>query len=111
MIKRRNRLSSGDVERLVKSGKMYHSPLFVFRISPNQLDFPRFAVVVPKKVEKTAVGRNRNKRRIMNIFEKKANSIVGIDVFCQVKKDTRDISFNELEQVLQYFLVQNRFIR
>lgn len=77
---------------------------------PNTLTYPRFAVVVPKKVEKTAVGRNRNKRRIISILKKKVSSMISVDIFCQVKKDTTNIPFLELQKCVNDFLVENRLL-
>lgn len=110
MLSRRNRLSSHEVDELIKKGKSFFTPLFLFRIAKNNLETARFSVVVPKKVEKTAVGRNRNKRRVVAILEKYTDKIAPYNFFCQVKQNLEKISSKELEKTIHDFLVSNRFL-
>lgn len=52
-----------------KNGQTVHSRLFKIKhVVNNQRDKPRFAVVVSKKVHKSAVGRNRIRRRLYEII-------------------------------------------
>ncbi len=68
----------------------------------NTRGFTRVAVVVSKKVEKSAVGRNRIRRRIyealrlnFNLVPKKTDYI-----FVVYSKDVMKMPFSELEEIL-----------
>ena len=63
MLPKLNRISSSfDIRRLQRLGKHYHFPLLNLTISKNALDHSRFVFIVPKKLDKRAVRRNRTKR-------------------------------------------------
>lgn len=52
-----------------KNGQTVHSRLFNIKYATNERrEKPRFAVVVSKKVHKSAVGRNRIRRRLYEII-------------------------------------------
>lgn len=57
-------LKRSDFLRLNTSGQRWVSKAFILLAIPNDLDTRRFGVTVTKKLEKTAVGRNRMKRRL-----------------------------------------------
>ncbi len=61
MFKKTERLSSKEFSAYFKSGKRQHSPEFTMITSPLPAG-RKIAVVVGKKVSKTAVGRNRLRR-------------------------------------------------
>lgn len=76
----------------------------------NTKGFTRVAVVVSKKVEKTAVGRNRIRRRVyealrlnMNLIPKKRDYI-----FVIYAKDVKDMPFAELEKLLGELVVESK---
>jgi ribonuclease P protein component len=50
---------------VLKKGRVQHSPLFSIRILPSP--FSACTAIVSKKVAKTAVARNRAKRRVRDI--------------------------------------------
>lgn len=85
MFKKENRLVSG-----VRFNNSFSSalPQFVIKIKNNNLSVNRFGIVVSKKIDKTAVGRNIIKRffrtTLMNLFEKMSS---GHDILFIVKKD------------------------
>lgn len=70
--------------------------------TPNTRGFTRIAVVVSKKVEKTAVGRNRIRRRIYEALRVNFDLIPRkMDyVFVVYSKDMMRCSFSELEETL-----------
>ena len=68
----------------------------------NTRGFMRLAVVVSKKVEKTAVGRNLIRRRIYEILRKNLEDIPGKRdyIFVVFSKDVMKLSSLELERVI-----------
>lgn len=56
--------SRGGVKYTYKNGKTVRTPKLALVFNDNPRGFTRFAVVVSKKVNKSAVGRNRIRRRV-----------------------------------------------
>jgi ribonuclease P protein component len=52
---------------------------------PNGLPYPRLGMIVPKKVIRTAVGRNRVKRLLREWFRLGQADIAGLDVIARLK--------------------------
>jgi ribonuclease P protein component len=69
MLPRHRRVSTVLFKEIMKDGKSYHTPHLSLRwkhmTAPNQ---SRFSVVVPKKTEKRAVGRNYTKRVVYTLL-------------------------------------------
>jgi ribonuclease P protein component len=53
--------------------------------APNGMDIPRLGMIVPKKVIRTAVGRNRVKRLLREWFRLGQADVVGLDVIARLK--------------------------
>jgi ribonuclease P protein component len=68
----------------------------------NERGFTRMAVVVSKKVEKTAVGRNRIRRRVYEVLRKNIDLIPKkMDyVFVVFSKELLTMPFSDLEKTL-----------
>lgn len=56
--------SRGGVNHTYQAGKTIRTPSISLVFAPNERGFQRFGVVVSKKVLKSAVGRNRIRRRV-----------------------------------------------
>ncbi len=70
MLPRKNRVPKAFFEEILGKSLCVHTPLFSFRFKRlNQNTESSFAVVVSKKVAKTAVERNLLKRRIKSIVQ------------------------------------------
>lgn len=69
---------------------------------PNERGFTRVAVVVSKKVERTAVGRNRMRRRVYEVLRRNFDSVPKkMDyVFVVYSKEVMRMSEPELEEML-----------
>lgn len=61
MIPKNLRISRRLFGSIMESGRVFHSPHFSLRLAP--ADSARVAVSVSKKVSKSAVARNRSRRR------------------------------------------------
>jgi ribonuclease P protein component len=65
MLRRSRRLTKGQFDETMIKGRVFHSPFFLARISETKdLSLSKIAAVAPKKIAKTAVTRNRARRRI-----------------------------------------------
>lgn len=74
---------------------------------------PRVAVVVSKKVLKSAVGRNKMRRRIYDCMRRMLPNLAEpYDIVIVVKRnDVRVMDFNDLEETLRTALEQNNCIK
>ena len=94
--------SRGGVRYVYQKGKTIRSPKMSLVFAENTRGYTRVAVVVSKKVEKTAVGRNRIRRRVyeairinMEYLPKKRDYI-----FVVFTNKILEIPFKELEEIL-----------
>lgn len=70
MIPKQNRINREDFEKIMKKGGIGSSSLFSLRFLKNPLNKGHFSVVVSKKVAKTAVSRNKIRRRAYSVLGK-----------------------------------------
>lgn len=94
--------SRGGVRYVYQHGKTVRSPKMSLVFVSNSRGFTRVAVVVSKKVIKSAVGRNRIRRRVYEAIRVNFDDIPEkMDyVFVVYSKDVLKMSFNELEKML-----------
>lgn len=99
MLPRKNRLNSAEIKDIFDSeSETSNSPLFFVKKRPNNVGFYRFAVIVPKKVYKTSVGRHFAKRKIMNFLKKDSipYPIPHKDFVISLKMEIKDISKDQI---------------
>lgn len=97
MILKSNRLSSRDFELVMKKGRIFNSALFSLKTLKNK-DFLgiKASVVVSKKVAKTAVLRNKIRRRVYSVVGKELkNSKNPYFLIFFAKKGAEKASFND----------------
>lgn len=101
--------SRGGVRFTYKKGKTIRTPKMSLVFAKNTREKQRFAVVISKKVIKSAVGRNRVRRRVYEAirlllpeFQDKKDCI-----FVIYSKDIKDIEFTELQQLIRNLLEQS----
>jgi ribonuclease P protein component len=94
--------SRGGVRYVYQKGKTVLTPKMSLVFAPNSRGFTRMAVVVSKKVMKTAVARNRIRRRVYEVLRKNFDLIPKETdyIFVVFSKDVIDMPFNELEKLL-----------
>ena len=94
--------SRGGVRYVYQHGKTVRRSKMSLVFVPNERGFTRIAVVVSKKVLKTAVGRNRIRRRIYEALRVNFDSVPKkMDyVFVVYEKDVKKMPFGELEKLL-----------
>ena len=94
--------SRGGVRYVYQHGKTVRTQKMSLVFVENTRGFTRVAVVVSKKVEKTAVGRNRMRRRVYEAIRRNFELIPkGMDyVFVVYSKEIMRMPFGELEGML-----------
>jgi len=108
MLKKKNRIiSSVAFKEIFTRGKVKGNEYFRIIFLKNNLDYPRYGIVVSTQVSKLAVERNALKRKIRNIlidflsvFSK------GFDVAIIVKKNCLKVSFSKLKESLKELLLK-----
>lgn len=86
-LKKTYRLNIQDFKTADASARSLKTPCFVFRDAPNGFSYNRYGVSISKRVDKTAVGRNRAKRRIQTILQQlNARIKPGYDMLFIVRK-------------------------
>ena len=94
--------SRGGVRYVYQKGKTVRKPKMSLVFCENTRGFTRMAVVVSKKVDKTAVGRNRIRRRVYEVLRKNLEFIPEKKdyVFVVFSRDVMTMPFSELEKTL-----------
>ncbi|MBQ3263538.1 ribonuclease P protein component [Candidatus Saccharibacteria bacterium] len=111
MLNRRYRFHSrGGVRYVYRHGKTVRKPKMSLVFCENTRGFTRVAVVVSKKVEKTAVGRNRIRRRIYEVIRKNFDLIPSRRdyIFVVYNGDVVNMPFSELEKVLGELVAESK---
>ena len=94
--------SRGGVRYVYQKGKTIRKPKMSLVFVENTRGFTRLAVVVSKKVEKSAVGRNRIRRRIYEALRLNMADIPKKTdyIFIVYSKDLMKMPFGEIEKML-----------
>lgn len=113
MLPKINRIKKKkDFEIISKNGKNIKSNLFILKVLPNNFGISRFAFVISQKVSKKAVVRNKIRRRLSKVIEKKIKEIKpGIDIVFIVLKAIETNSFLEIEKEVIDIFINNKLIK
>jgi len=89
----------------VKRGKSVFHPVCGVKFVKNDEGVSRFAVVVGKKVDKSAVVRNKVKRQYREIVRKRLGMIkAGYDVVLLTSKKAIDVSYPDKDEAFEVVL-------
>lgn len=101
--------SRGGVNYVYQKGKTVRTSTLALVYTPNQRGYRRFAVVVSKKVLKSAVGRNRIRRRIYEAIRLESpHKLPPMDgIFVVYSDNFLTIPFNELRDTIHDLLVRS----
>ena len=101
--------SRGGVKHTYQKGKTIRTPKLSLVYVANTRGFQRFGVVVSKKIEKSAVGRNRIRRRVYEAIRAELpNYQAKNDCLLVVySKDIIKIPFAELQALVHSLLEQS----
>ena len=103
MLNRRYRFHSrGGVRYVYQKGKTIRKPKASLVFAENSRGFTRVAVVVSKRVMKSAVGRNKIRRRIYEVIRNNFDLLPKKTdyIFVVFSKDILDMPLSELEKLL-----------
>lgn len=95
MIPKTNRINREDFEKVMKKGGFLNSSFFTLRFLKNVENKGNFSVVVAKKVAKTAISRNKIRRRAYSVIGKYVKTPYFIILFG--KKGVEKATFSEVE--------------
>jgi ribonuclease P protein component len=110
MLSRKYRFHSrGGVRYTYKQGKTIRTPKLSLVHAKNARKHQRFAVVVSKKIEKTAVGRNRIRRRLYEAIRCELDDFKAEKdcIFVVYSKTLATIPFAELRKLVRGLLKQS----
>jgi ribonuclease P protein component len=102
--------SRGGVRFTYQKGKTIRTPKMSLIFNANSRGYQRFAVVISKKVIKSAVGRNRVRRRVYEAIRsilpeyKEKNDCI----FVIYSKDIKEIDFDKLIAMVRDLLTQSQ---
>ena len=102
--------SRGGVKWVYQHGKTVRTPKMSLVFAENTRGFTRVAVVVSKKVDKTAVGRNRIRRRIYEALRLNFDLVPKAKdyVFVVFSRDVMKMPFDELQENLGKLVEQSK---
>ena len=107
MFSRKNRIPREKLEEIIKQSKSLGSDFFNVKYLENNLDFPRFAVIISKKVCKSSVGRHLLKRRLTSIVSGEQKNLPNKDYVFFLKKEAVKESFKNLKTSFERFINKN----
>lgn len=102
--------SRGGVRYVFQKGKTVRTQKMSLTTLDNERGFTRVAVVVSKKVLKTAVGRNRIRRRVYEAIRQNFEDLPEKRdyIFTVFTKDIADMPYKDLEKILGDLVAQSR---
>ena len=104
--------SRGGVKWVYQHGKTVRTAKMSLVFVDNTRGFTRIAVVVSKKVEKTAVGRNRIRRRVYEALRRNFELVPKKRdyVFVVYSKEVMKMPFGELEGMLGKLVEESKVV-
>lgn len=112
MLKQENRLKNDtDIKTLFAKGRSVFDINFGMKYKKNSVSNSRFAIVVGTKVSKSAVVRNKIKRRIRAVLEKHMPEMKpGFDVLIMVKKEALTQTFDQVTHQIEHMLKRAKLL-
>jgi ribonuclease P protein component len=107
MFSRKNRISREKLEEIIKQSKSLGSDFFNVKFDENNLYFPRFSIIISKKVCKSSVGRHLLKRRFVSIIKSQIKAFSNKDYVFFVKKEATNKNFKEIKTSFESFIAKN----
>jgi ribonuclease P protein component len=102
MLKKENRIRlDKEFDRVFKAGQSFYVKDLGFKLAKNALEISRFGILINTKVSKKAVVRNKIKRQIRAIIEKRIDGISsGYDLVIIVFPIILDKKFADIEKII-----------
>jgi ribonuclease P protein component len=106
-----NPLSQLDFETILRKGALRKLGPLTLRFLQHTASPTRFGFVISKKVSKKAVDRNKIRRRLKAILQKRYDSLIpGFDVVIIVGSDALKFSFQDLTDIVEELLQQAKIL-
>ena len=107
MLKKIHRLPlRKEGKQFYQEGQTLYSPLFKVIKKENKEGINRFAFIVSKKIDNSAVIRNRIKRKLRAVAQKLISNNPPLDVLIIANKNCLDTKPVEIEKTLRATLVK-----
>lgn len=108
MLKKENRISSSILfKQIFTQGARKENKYFRIIFKKNNLDCPRYGIIVSSRISKSAVQRNILKRKIRNILRDLTPTFYkGLDIVVITKQDSLKINFPKLKESLSELLLK-----
>ena len=115
MLPRSKRLTTALFTEVMTQGKILHSPFFTIRLmktATTSLKETRFSVVVSKKIVKTAVERNKIRRRVYSIVRASIGKISpGFHIVLLAKQPLLKAKIQDIATDLSTLFVKSGLIK
>jgi ribonuclease P protein component len=96
MLKKAFKLNTSEFKEVFNFGKTIKTPLGIIKYKKGIKKYPRFAVVVSKKISKKATERNYQKRRVFAAI-KECYSVFGVfDYILILNSEIKSIQYKDL---------------
>lgn len=96
MLKKRFKLNTSEFKEVFNFGKTHKTSYSIIKMKENKVAYPRFAVVVSKKIAKKATERNVIKRRFFHAFEEKKAQFSKADYIFVLNSSVKDLQYKDL---------------
>ena len=112
MLKKKYRVKNfKDFKELLNSGSYFGVKEFYIKFSKNDLDYSKISVVVPIKIDKRAVVRNRIKRQISEILRLMYKNIKpGFNIVFFCKNPILNSKQKEIKDQIDFILNKSELI-
>jgi ribonuclease P protein component len=113
MFPRKQRIPRQNINTIFTQKKAVFGDFFVVKTAQNNLTKARFAVVIPKKVEKSSVKRHLLKRQIINIvldLEKELGEFKKDDFLIFINKPTKEFSYLQKQESIKKTILDNKVL-
>lgn len=108
MLSKKYKIKKTAFFEIISKGKLFHSPHFTLRVlraKKEEHDNPLFSFIVSSKVARSAVDRNKLKRRGYAIVRKNLKKIQPQQLYAFfLKKGAVQLSFNNMEKEIIFLL-------
>jgi len=105
MLSKENRLRGYRIPVILKQGRRVHSEIASLILIPNESQETHIGVIVPIKLSKRAVQRNRTKRLIYEVLRQNWSKMkIGFDIIVMARKLLREEKLSDVEQPIQDLL-------
>jgi len=106
MLPKKKRVTKEVFQSLIKEGKIFSTPLFLFYFKESEL--PHYAIVAPKGIFKTAVKRNHFRRIGYNVL--RSLSIKSGSGIFMYKKQALVSNKDEIKENIVFILKKTGFL-